>query len=116
MKKLIVPLTLALAQVFAVNAFAQSKGEADPAQSKAQTLPKASPEEKAAAKSARKAEGRAIAKSKKTEADDMPSSAGVAKQTTKEERRAAKAKRKATTAEALRKGEIPSGEKSAGEK
>jgi hypothetical protein len=43
--------------------------------------------------------------------DATPASDGVAKKTTKAERKAAAAKRKAATAAAVKKGEIPSGEK-----
>jgi hypothetical protein len=107
MKKLLLPLSLALAPVFAVSAFAQTRGEADPAQSKGQTLPKASAEEKALAKSARRAEGAVVAKTKKTEADADPSPAGVARTVSKEERAASRAKRRAETALAVKRGEIP---------
>jgi len=109
MKQLLVPLCVAL--VFAVSAFAQSKGEADPAQSKAIPVEKATAEQKAAAKAGRKATGKSIAKAKTTEADADPSPAGVAKKATKEERLAAAKARKAAAAEALKKGQISSGEK-----
>ena len=109
MRALLLPIGIVLAQVFAASALAQSKGEADPAQSKAIAVQKATAEEKAAAKATRKAAGASVAKAKKT--DDDPSPAGVARKTTKEERQAAAAKRKADLKEAARKGEIPSGEK-----
>jgi len=111
MKQLLIPLSLALAQAFAVSAFAQTKGEADPAQSKGPVVPKVAPDEKASAKAARKAEGKAVAKAKTTEADADPAPAGVARKLTKEERVAAAAKRKAAAAEAVKKGQITSGEK-----
>jgi hypothetical protein len=111
MNKLVLSLSLAVAQMLAVSAFAQTKGEADPAQSKAIPSAPATAAEKAEAKKARKAEGAAVAKSKKTTADADPSSLGKAKATTKAERKAAAAKRKAELAPAVKKGEISSGEK-----
>ncbi len=111
MNKLVLSLSLAVAQMLAVSAFAQSKGEADPAQSKAVPSAPATAAEKAEAKKARKAEGAAVAKSKRTTADADPSSLGKAKATTKAERKAAAAKRKAEMAPAVKKGEISSGEK-----
>jgi hypothetical protein len=110
MKKILLPVSLVLAQMLAVNAFAQVKGEVDAAQSKAVPSAKATKEEKAAAKAARKAEGKAVAKTA-SPADANPGSMGTAKKTTKAERKAAAAKRKAEAAAALKKGEIPSGEK-----
>jgi len=109
MNKLVLSLSLVLAQMLAVSAFAQSKGEADPAQSKAAPAAPATPAEKAAAKSARKAEGAAAAKTET--AGDTPSSMGTAKSATKAERKAAAKKRKAAVAASVKKGEIPSGEK-----
>lgn len=111
MKQLLIPLSIAVAQMFAVSAFAQSKGEADPAQSKAIPVEKATAEQKAAAKASRKATGKTISKTTKTEADADPSPAGVAKKATKEERLAAAKARKATAADAVKKGQISSGEK-----
>ena len=114
MKKIVLSVSLVLAQMLAVSAIAQSKGEADPAQSKAIPSAKVSPAEKAAAKATRKEEGAKVAKVKKSgEAD--PSSLGKAKAATKEEKAAAKAKRKAEASAAVKKGEIPSGDKPAPE-
>lgn len=109
MKKIVLSVSLVLAQMLAVSAIAQSKGEADPAQSKAIPSKPATAEEKAAAKSTRKAEGAAQAKTGVK--GDRPSTTAKAKAATKEERAAARAKRKAEAAAALKKGEIPSGEK-----
>lgn len=110
MKKIVLTLGIALAQMLAVSAFAQSKGEADPAQSKAAPSAPATPAEKAQAKQLRKAEG---AKAAKADAPGGvgPESTGVAKVTTKADKKAAKAKRKAAAAAAVKKGEISSGEK-----
>jgi hypothetical protein len=110
MNKLVFSLSLALAQMLAVSAIAQTRGEADPAQSKAIPSQPATKAEKAAAKSQRKAEGAQASKSHKT-GDADPSSLGTARKTTKEERAAARQKRKAAVAPAVKKGEIPSGEK-----
>jgi NADH-quinone oxidoreductase subunit C/WASH complex subunit FAM21 len=106
MNKTLLTLALAAAQMLAVNAFAQVKGEVDPAQSKAIPAAKATPTEKAAAKAARKAEGAKAAKTAMP-GDAKPESVGVAKAATKEERKAAAAKRKTETAAAVKKGEIP---------
>jgi hypothetical protein len=112
MKKLLLPLSLVLAQMLAVTAFAQTKGgEADPEQAKGQTLPKATPAEKATAKAARKAEGADVADKANTRRPGEETGAGAAKVATKQERAAARAKRKAAAAAAVKKGEIASGEK-----
>lgn len=109
MKKIALSLSIVLASLLASSAFAQSKGEADPAQSKAMPTKPATAEEKAAAKKARKAEGTAVAKSAKA-GDDKPETTATAK-VSKEEKAAAKAKRKAAAKEAVKKGETTSGEK-----
>ncbi len=103
MKKLLLPLSLVLAQMLAVSAFAQTKGgEADAEQSKGQTLPKATPAEKATAKTARKAEGAAVAAQPVKPLAAEEKVVGTAKAATK---------RKAAAAAAVKKGEIASGEK-----
>ena len=66
MKKTLLTLSVVLAQMLAVSAFAQSKGEADPAQSKAAPSAPATAAEKAQAKATRRAEGAKAAKA------DMP--------------------------------------------
>ncbi len=112
MKKLLLPLSLVLAQMLAVSAFAQTKvGEADAEQSKGQTMPKATPAEKATAKAGRKAEGAAVAAKPVAPRAAEEKGVGTAKAATKQERTAARAKRKAAAAAALKKGEIASGEK-----
>jgi hypothetical protein len=110
MKKIVLPLGFALAQLLAVSAFAQAAGQADPAGAKAAPSAPATPAQKAAAKAERKAEGAAAAKSDAPQ-EGMNKSAGTAHKATKEERAAAKAKRKAATAAAVKKGEIKEGEK-----
>jgi hypothetical protein len=112
MKKIVLSVSLALAQLLAVSAIAQVKGEVDPAQSKAIPSAPATPAEKAAAKAARKAEGKTVAPISAGAAQEASNkSAGTAKKATKAERKAAAAKRKAEAKEALKKGEIPSGDK-----
>lgn len=91
-------------------ALAQSSGEADPAQSRAAPSKKATPEEKAAARQARRKEGAEVARSA-TGADDSPSSAGVARKYAKEERKAAASKRRAETTAAAKRGEVSTGDR-----
>jgi hypothetical protein len=112
MKRIIIPVSLALAQLFAVNAFAQAKGEADAADAKAIPTKPATATEKAAAKQTRKAEGKAASKSDVAAGQpDEAKSMGTAKVATKEQRKAAAKARKASAKSALKKGEISSGEK-----
>ena len=112
MNKLVLSLSLVVAQMLAVSAFAQSKGEADPEQAKAIPSAPATKAEKAAAKSTRKAEGSKVAKAAlKVGEDEDNKSKGTAKVATKAERKAAAIKRKADVAPAVKKGEISSGEK-----
>jgi hypothetical protein len=108
MNKTLLSLSLVLAQALAVSAFAQSKGEVDPANAKATPSAKVTPAERAEAKKARKAEGTAAAKSDTP--DVTPEAKGVRKSATKEERAEARKKRRAATAAAVKKGEIKSGE------
>ena len=109
MNKIILAAGLALAQLSAVNAMAQSKGEADPAQSKAIPSKPATAAEKAAAKATRKSEGAVAAKEFK--GGEGPQTAGKAKVATKDQRAEAAKVRKAGVTAALKKGEISSGEK-----
>lgn len=102
MKKL--SIALAIAALFAANAFAQAD---KPGEDKALTAKPATAAEKAAAKSARKAEGAATAKSAK--ADDTPANMGKAKGHTKSERKSAAAKRKAEGAKATKEPKDVSG-------
>jgi hypothetical protein len=110
MKKTLLTMSIVLAQMLAVSAFAQTKGEADPAQSKAIPSAPATAAEKAEAKATRKAEGAKAAKADMP-AGPGPEPKGVAKVATKEEKAAAKAKRKAAAKEAVKKGQTTSGEK-----
>ncbi len=114
-KSIPIALSIVLAQLLAVGALAQTKGEADPAESKGPIVKKATPMEKADARAARKAEGSAAAKadaSKKalskedTAADSSAKHPAVAKRSA-EEKAAARAQRKTSAVEAAKKGEIP---------
>lgn len=110
MKKIILPLSIALAQMLAVSAFAQAKGgEADTTGSMAAPSAPATPAEKAAAKAERKTEGAAAAKDMAPQEGESKS-AGTARKYTKAERAEARAKRKAETAAAIKRGEVKSGE------
>jgi hypothetical protein len=110
MNKVVLAVSLAMAQLLAVNAIAQSKGEADPAQSKAAPAAPATKAEKAAAKEQRKAEGKKVKAETPGAADPAGKSAGVAKSATKEQKAEARATRKVSAADSVKKGEIPKGE------
>lgn len=109
MKKTLLTISVVLAQMLAVSAYAQTKGEADPALSRAAPSAPTTPAEKAKAKAARKAEGAQAAKAD-APGGTGPEPTGVAKVATKEEKAAAKAKRMGAAKEAVRKGETTSGE------
>jgi hypothetical protein len=112
MNKIVLAVSLAVAQLLAVNAIAQTKGEADPAQSKAAPAAPATKAEKAAAREQRQAAGKVVAKADKKAGEDKDNlSAGVAKSASKEVKAEAKATRKVKAADSLKKGEIPSGTK-----
>jgi len=96
MKKTLLTISLLLASMLAVNAYAQT---AAPGQDRAVPAASATKEEKAAAKDARKAEGSKAAKSGAE--SDKPSTT-ASKKTTKAEKDAAKAKRKTEGAEAAK--------------
>jgi len=110
MKKTLLTMSVVLAQMLAVGALAQTKGEADPAQSKATPSAPATAAEKAQAKATRKAEGAKAAKAD-VPGGPGPEPSGVAKAVTKEEKAAAKTKRVAAAKEAVKKGQTTSGEK-----
>lgn len=104
MNRIILPVTLALAQLVVVSAFAAGPGE-----DRAMPTKPATAEEKAAAKVTRKAEGTAAVKNPGVR--DDKNVLGTAKVATKEERKQAAKARKAAATTAVKKGEIPSGEK-----
>jgi hypothetical protein len=110
MNKVVLAVSLAVAQLLAVNAIAQSKGEADPAQSKAAPAAPATKAEKAAAKEQRKATGKEVSKTATMSDEKDNASKGTAKSATKEQKADAKATRKVSAADSVKKGEIPKGE------
>jgi hypothetical protein len=111
MKRIAMAVSILLAAFMAQPVFAQTKGEeVPPEQSKFAPSQKATPEQKAAARKARIAEGKAVAK-KHEGVSESPVSGGVAKAATAEEKKVAAAKRRAAAAEAVKKGQISSGEK-----
>jgi hypothetical protein len=95
-------LALALAALFAGSAFAQTAG---PGQDRSVTSAPATATQKAAAKSDRKAEGKAAVKNEAPDAS--PGGAGVAKSATPAERKTAAAKRKAEGAKATKAPKDP---------
>ncbi len=104
MKKVVLTLSVVLAQMLAVSAFAQGEVGATKTPAPAK---KTSPEDRAAGKAQRKAEGtEAIKNAPPGEVGAVPKA--EAKSTlTKEEKAAARAKRKADTAAANKAGALP---------
>ena len=102
MKKTLLALTVALAAAFAANA-----QTAAPGQDRSVPSAPATKDEKAAAKDARKEEGKKV--SKTMDVSDKPSSSGKAKSTTTAEKKAAKDKRKAEGAAATKEPKDKSG-------
>ena len=106
MKKIILPLSIALAQMLAVSAFAQtSTGQADASGSKAAPSAPATPAEKATAKTERKTEGATAAKDM-TPQEGNAKSAGTMHKRTRAQRKAAHAKRKSAVSAENKNGEI----------
>ena len=104
MKKVVLTLSVVFAQLLAVSAFAQ--GEVGGVKPAAPAM-KTSPEDRAAGKAQRKAEGKEAIKAQPPgEVGAVPKAA--AKSTmTKEEKAAARAKRKAETSTANKAGALP---------
>jgi hypothetical protein len=111
MKKSILTLSVGLASLLAANAFAQSRGETDPEQSRAAPSKRVSKEDKAAARQERIANGKDAAKAASPADDLPPAGPAKAKAATKEERKSAAAARKQETIEAVKKGETTKGER-----
>lgn len=104
MKKTVLTLSLALASLLAVNAYAQTTG---PGQDKAAPSAPATAAEKAAAKKARLEEGKGVAKTAEG-VTDKPSTTAT-KKVARSEKDAAKAKRKAEGAAASKAPKDKSG-------
>lgn len=108
MKKILLPLSFALAQMLAVSAFAQNaNGQASPAQLAPPAHTNVTPAEKTEARSERKTEGAAAAKDE-TPQEGTAKSAGTAHKYTKAQRKAAHAKRKAKVSAEQKAGEVKS--------
>jgi hypothetical protein len=106
MKKIILPVSFALAQMLAVGAFAQNvNGQASPAQVAPPAHTDVTPAEKAEARSERKTSGATAAKAE-TPQEGSDKSAGTAHKRTRAQRKAAHAKRKAAVSAENKKGEI----------
>lgn len=105
MKKTVLSLGIAVAQMFAVGAFAQ--GEVGGVKKPPPATP-ASPQEKAAAKAERKAEGAEAVRQNKDGEVGRVKAPPPATKATPEDKAAARAKRKAEGAEAIKTQ--PSGE------
>jgi len=114
MNKIIISsVTLAVAQMLAITAFAQSPPSAESGEGQPTSLgiaKAATKAERDVAATVRKADGAAVSKTMDL-GYDQDTSLGTAKAATKEERDAAAQTRKAGAAAALRNGEISSGEK-----
>ncbi|MEO7127986.1 MAG: hypothetical protein ABI040_03840 [Rhodoferax sp.] len=109
MKKILLPLSFALAQMLAVSAFAQSaNGTADTTATKMPAPATAT--EKAAARTERKAEGKAAAKDVTPQAEQNDVAHTPHKKATKAQKTAARAKRKAAATAAVKNNEIQHGE------
>lgn len=108
MKKPILQACVAAALAFTTWAALAQSGEADPSGCRASPSKSASAKERAEARANRTAEGTAVARTART--DDEPSAMGSARSASPQERKDAKASRRAATSDALRKGEITSGE------
>ena len=102
MKKTLLTLSLLLASMLAVNAYAQ---KAAPGEDRAAPAASATKEEKVAAKGARKTEG---AKAAKAGAESDKPETTATKKVSKAEKDAAKAKRKTAGAEAPKEPKVDS--------
>lgn len=89
---------------------AQSRGEADPTQARALPVERATPAEKKAARALRKQEGAQVAR-RHAIGDDQPMTTARAPRAPKDVRLQAREQRRANVAGAVRRHELPSGEK-----
>ena len=115
MKKIILPLSFALAQMLAVGAFAQNvNGQASPDQVAPPKHTNVTPAQKAEARTERKTEGATAAKTEEPQ-EGTNKSAGTAHKRTRAQRKAAHADRKAAVSAENKKGEITAVPGTAGE-
>ena len=110
MKKFHLLFVLLASAGFVSGLGAQVRGEVDPAQSRAAPVERATPAEKKAARAQRKQEGAQVARRHPT-GDDQPMTTAKAPRAPKDVRLTAREQRRANVAGAVRRGEIPSGEK-----
>lgn len=108
MKKMLVPACLALAQMMVVSlAFAQSSGEADPAQGKATPSAPTTRAERTEARKERRMEGAAAARGQQIQEGEVRPTTGP--KLTRDQRRAASAKRRAANRDAMKAGQMSRG-------
>ncbi len=113
MNPVLLTMAIVMANLLAGNVFAQSKGEADPAQSMAAPSATATPAEKVAARTKRRPE--AVAQARASVANGSKPVASedrgvVTAKASPEEKAAARNKRRAETIPAVRAGETSVGE------
>jgi Ni/Co efflux regulator RcnB len=108
MKKMLVPVCLALAQMMVLSvASAQSSGEADPAQAKAPPSAATTKAERTEARKERRADGAIAARGPQMQEGEVRPTTGP--KTTREERKAAAAKRRAANSAAMKAGQLSHG-------
>lgn len=107
MRKILLIAGTALIQMAATTAFAQSSGDADPAQAKSPPTPRTTPAERAEARGERRTAGADAARGPQiSEGQSQPA---AAPKMSREQRRAANAKRRAATREANQAGQLSRG-------
>ena len=108
MKKVLVPVCLALAQMMVVSvAFAQNSGEADPAQAKAPPTAPTTKAQRADARKERKVEGAEAARGPQMQEGEVRPT--TAPKLSKADRAAARAKRRAAARDAMKSGQLSRG-------
>jgi hypothetical protein len=108
MKKVLVPVCLALAQMMVVSvACAQNAGEADPAQGKAPPSSPTTKAERVEARKERKVEGAAAARGPQIQEGEVRPT--TAPKLSKDERQAARAKRRGAARDAMKAGQLSRG-------
>lgn len=107
MRKMVPLLGAALIQVMAGAAFAQSSGEADPAQAKAPPTARTTPAERSEARTERRATGRKAARG--PQMGEGQANPVTAPSQPRAERRAAASKRRAANTAANKAGQLPRG-------
>jgi hypothetical protein len=107
MRKLLLTAGIALTQIVAVTAFAQSSGEVDPSQGKAPPVAKQTPEQRAAGKSGRRSSGQQAARGPQIgEGPDRPEATAPV---SSEQRQSGTAQRRSSMRTANKAGELSRG-------